>query len=381
MQIYIPLNLRIGGRVKLLEHQAKALLRSYGIPVPKGYVIRDAEELMETPMPAVVKAQVPVGGRGKAGAIKKVTNRDDAKKAIRQVLETNVNGYFPKEILVEECLNIAKEVYIGITIDRSVGLPTMLVSPDGGVDIEEVPEERIVKLIIHPFIGVQEYHVREILSFIKMPREISDLTGKIIKNLWNIFWSLDCELLEINPLVLTNNDDIVAVDAKMTINDDALYRHREFSELEEELTPLEKEARKNSLVLVQLDGNIAVIANGAGLTMATLDNLSFFGGKGGIFLDLGGTDDPKKVECAFELALQSRPRVVLINIFGGMTRCDSVASGIISVKNRLGLNIPIVIRLKGTNERLAQEMLKREGIFVLEDLDEACKIASKLGGY
>ncbi|MCQ5375389.1 MAG: acetate--CoA ligase family protein [Methanomassiliicoccales archaeon] len=367
--------------MKLLEHQAKALLRSYGIPVPKGYVIRDAEELMETPMPAVVKAQVPVGGRGKAGAIKKVTNRDDAKKAIRQVLETNVNGYFPKEILVEECLNIAKEVYIGITIDRSVGLPTMLVSPDGGVDIEEVPEERIVKLIIHPFIGVQEYHVREILSFIKMPREISDLTGKIIKNLWNIFWSLDCELLEINPLVLTNNDDIVAVDAKMTINDDALYRHREFSELEEELTPLEKEARKNSLVLVQLDGNIAVIANGAGLTMATLDNLSFFGGKGGIFLDLGGTDDPKKVECAFELALQSRPRVVLINIFGGMTRCDSVASGIISVKNRLGLNIPIVIRLKGTNERLAQEMLKREGIFVLEDLDEACKIASKLGGY
>ncbi|MDH7509353.1 MAG: acetate--CoA ligase family protein [Methanomassiliicoccales archaeon] len=366
--------------MRLLEYQAKELLRPYSIPVPKGFVIRSFDELKEMPVPAIIKAQVPVGGRGKAGAIKKVMNSDDARNAILQVLQTNVNGYFPKEVLVEEYLNIAREFYIGITIDRGIGLPIILASPDGGIDIEDVPDDRIGRFVVHPFIGVQDYHIREILSFIEVPERASTLAWKTIKNLWNIFWSLDCELLEINPLVLTDDDQIVAADAKMVINDDALFRHQEFSELEEELTPLEREARKNSLVLVQLDGDIAVIANGAGLTMATLDNLSFYGGRGGLFLDLGGTDDSKKVECALELALRAKPKVVLINIFGGMTRCDSVASGIISVKNELGLDIPIVIRLKGTNEKLAQEMLRREGFHVLEDLDEACKIASELGG-
>ncbi|MEM2979425.1 MAG: ATP-grasp domain-containing protein [Methanomassiliicoccales archaeon] len=366
--------------MNLPEHYSKKLLHSKGVPIPNGYLIRKPDEIRDFPMPAILKAQVPIGRRGKLGGIRKVNDLVDAEKSACEIFKMRFNGFTPKEILVEEFVDAAMETYVGITINRDVGLPEVIASAEGGVEIEEVADSNIRRITVHPFIGITEYQIRELLDALDIPQDLRDAGRTLLRTLWELFWTFDCELLEINPLMITMDRRLVAADAKITINDDALFRHQQIGLLDMNVDTLEAEARKNSLVLVKLDGNVAVIANGAGLTMATLDNLVYHGGKGGLFLDLGGTDDPRKVECALELALKTLPKVILINIFGGMTRCDTVASGIIAVKRKTSLNIPIVIRLKGTNEGVAHEMLKKEGFLVYEELDEACKTASKMGG-
>ncbi|MGD0057686.1 MAG: ATP-grasp domain-containing protein [Methanomassiliicoccales archaeon] len=366
--------------MKLLEYWAKRLFDSYGIPIPDGYVIRGPEEIIDVSFPTVLKAQVPTGGRGKAGGIRFVSTLQEARIAAAGIFGLSMSGYAPKEILVERRLAIEREIYLSITIDRSERIPVLLVSSEGGMEIETVPDDKIGKWHLHPFVGINEYQIREICSYLRIEGaqrpELSDLLG----NLWVLFWKNDCDLAEINPLVQTQDGRLVAGDARITINDDSLYRHRDILDLEEELTPLEREAKNNGIAFVQLDGDIGVIANGAGLTMATLDNLTLYGGKGGVFLDLGGTDDPKKAEQAFELMIKASPKVILLNIFGGMTKCDSVAAGVLAVKEKLSISIPVVARIRGMNEQRGREMLSGAGMIAVKDLDEACRKASELGG-
>ncbi|MDD1767640.1 MAG: ADP-forming succinate--CoA ligase subunit beta [Methanomassiliicoccales archaeon] len=366
--------------MKLLEHRAKRLLDSYGVPIPEGYVVKTPEEVRDISYSSVLKAQVPVGGRRKAGGVIFVSTLQEARTAAAEILKLRVSGYSPKEILVERKLDIVREIYLSITIDRSGRIPLLMASSEGGIEIETVPDDKIWKWHIHPFVGVQTYQIREIRSFLRMEdpggRELSD----ILKNLWKFFWENDCELAEINPLVLTKDGRLMAGDAKITINDDSLYRHKDLVDLEEELTPLERKAKESGIAFVQLDGNIGVIANGAGLTMATLDNLDLYGGRGGVFLDLGGTDDPKKAERAFELMIEASPKVILLNIFGGMTKCDNVAAGVLAVKEKLGISVPVVARIRGMNEQRGREMLSGAGMIAVKDLDEACRRASEIGG-
>ena len=366
--------------MNLLEHRAKSLFKSYGIKTPEGYVIRSPGELRDVTGPVVLKAQVPVGGRGKAGGIRPATTIAEARAAAEAILQLDIGGHVPKEILVEERLHISKEIYLSIALDRSARLPVLIASASGGVDVESIPDEEISRWHIHPFLGVQGYQAREVAASLGAGGEPFKGIVTILHRLWRLFWDYDCELAEINPLILTNEGTVVAGDAKVMVNDDALFRHGDLGGPWEELGPLEREAREKGIAFVQLDGNIGVIANGAGLTMATLDNLSLHGGRGGMFLDLGGTDDPRKVEQALEIMIKARPRIILINVFGGMTKCDSVAAGVLAAKERIRPDVPLLVRIRGVNEEKGREMLSAGGIPSFRDLDEACRRAAEIGG-
>ncbi len=352
--------------MNLLECDGKKLLEKYSITIPKGYIIESADEIT-TLEPLVLKAQIPVGGRGKAGGIKVAQFYEQAKKLAEDLLSKSIKGYKVKKLLVEEKLAIQKEFYISIVLDRSVGLPIAIVSEYGGIDIENVPEEHLCKFKINPLIGLQEYMLRKIALVHKNLIEIA-------KNLWQLFINEDCILAEINPLVLTQDNKFVACDARIIIDDDALYRHT--IEKQEFADALENEAKEKDIALVRLDGNIGVIANGAGLTMATLDMISFEGGKPGIFLDLGGGASETRVLEALNLILKANLKVILINVFGGITRCDDIA---LALKQFLQNNkIPLVVRLKGTKEQEAKEIIKSCNLPVVESFEDAVKITVAL---
>ncbi len=347
--------------------------------MPQGYVVSQANQIKDLTEPVVIKAQVLVGGRGKAGGVKSAFNSLEARTAAQEILSLSIAGQPIKKVLVEERIEVKREIYFALAIDRSLGLPMLMVSSEGGVEIESVPDDAIKRWSIHPFIGVRDYLLREVVDALSLQGRTAEKMRAILNKSWELFWKIDCELLEINPLVVKQDDDLIAADAKLIINDDALYRHSEV-QWAEEASPLEQLAKQLGISLVQLSGNIGVIANGAGLTMATLDNLSLYGGKGGVFLDLGGTDDPKKVEDAFYLMAKASPKVILLNIFGGITKCDTVAQGVIDARKRIGARTPLVARIRGVNEDLARSMLIAAGITALTDLDEACRKASELGG-
>jgi len=355
--------------MKLLEHQGKELFRKYGIAVPTGRVVSSKDELtnIDTPFPWVMKAQVLIGGRGKAGGIKFVNNMGEAEKCFDELMAMEIKGEKVKKILIEEKLNIEKEYYLSFFLDRSSRQYLMMFSYEGGVDIEAMAE-KVIKTFINPLIGLQPYHLR------RLPKEARDTAVSLFK----LFVENDCELAEINPLVVANGK-VIAADAKVIIDNNALYRHPELPKEDVELTPLEREAREKGIAFVQLDGNIGVIANGAGLTMATLDALNEFNGKGSVFLDLGGTDDPEKVKQAFELMAKANPKVILLNLFGGITKCDTVAKGIIEFMEKHKLECPVVARIKGMNEDIAREMLK-DYVIAVESFQEAAKKAAELGG-
>lgn len=360
--------------MKLLEYQAKELFKSYGISVNEGYVIRDPEEILEFDGEIALKAQVPTGGRGKAGGIRFVSDLEEARKTASELLKMSINGFRVKSILVEKKVKIARELYLSIIIDRSSRLPLLLACPEGGVEIESVNRSLLGKWKIHPFIGIRPYLTRDVSRFLGVD---FDQMEALLNAAWRLFIDKECELLEINPLGIVDGH-LIALDAKVTINDDAVFRHPELPPEHTEMTELEREAKEKGIAFVQLEGSIGVIANGAGLTMATLDNLSLHGGKGGVFLDLGGTDDVEKVVEAFELMVKAKPRVILLNIFGGITKCDTVANGVIEAKKRLNIEIPIVARIMGVNDDLAIKILKEAGIHALRNMDEACKKAAEL---
>ncbi len=357
--------------MKLYEYQGKGLFNQYDIPVPKGVVVEQEQELkgIEIPFPWVMKAQVLVGGRGKAGGVKFVKNEREAMKAFRELKGMEIKGHKVEKIMVEEALDIKGEYYISVILDRSRRNHLLMFSKEGGVDIEGVADEKIVKIPINPLIGIQNYHLRKLGN-----KEIA----MVAKKLYALFKEKDCELVEINPLVIAN-EKIMAADSKVLIDDGALYRHQEMPKVEEEFTELEREAREKGIAFVQLGGNIGVIANGAGLTMATLDALNEYGGKGGVFLDLGGTDDPEKVKQAFKLMKKAKPQVILLNLFGGITKCDTVAMGVKAVLDEEGIECPVVTRIKGMNEEKAMDILK-ETLTPISSFHEAAKRASELGG-
>ncbi|MGD1059970.1 MAG: ATP-grasp domain-containing protein [Methanomassiliicoccales archaeon] len=365
--------------MKLTEAQGKELFRRYGVPVPSGYLVRSAEEIKTLNSPVVVKAQVRAGGRGKAGGIRFASTDQQAKRAVADILAMSISGERVKEVLIEDRLNVMQELYLSISLDRSSRLPLLLAITQGGMDVESSGEAKANGWQIHPFIGVQDYVVREAAEFLGLGTEQARQLRTIVSGLYDLFLGKDCELVEVNPLVRTVDGRLVAADSKVIIDEDAAFRHPDLPSQDIDQTPLEREAREKGLSLVQLDGDIGVIANGAGLTMATLDNLSLKEGRGGVFLDLGGTDDEKVVEGALELMAKAGQKVILINIFGGITKCDTVAEGVIRAKGRLKDLPPLVVRVRGVNEEKAAAMLEAEGIKALHDLDEACTIAARFG--
>lgn len=364
--------------MKLLEYHGKELFSKYHIIVPNGKIVKDEKDFSNLCFPLVLKAQVPVGGRGKAGGIKSAENLNEAKKQLNQILNSSINGYKVGKVLAEEKTEIKKELYLSISIDRRKRMPCLIASNHGGVDIESVPDNQIFKDWINPLIGIQPYNISNILSKLELKKdEIENAVG-VFSKLYKLFRDYDCELVEINPLIIDSKGNFMALDSKIMINDDSLFRHTDLKTYDDELTTLEKEAKEKDIAFVQLNGNIGVIANGAGLTMASLDALTYFKGKGGVFLDLGGTDDPNKVIQALQLMKKAKPRVILLNLFGGITKCDTVAKAVKTVIDNEGFDCPVVARIKGVNEDVAKEILKNAGFITASTLQNAAERCSNL---
>lgn len=367
--------------MRLYETEGKELFRQYGIRIPHGRACNSPDQIMSCldhlEMPIMVKAQVLAGGRGKAGGVVTAMTVDEAVSEADKIFNIQVKGLPVNTVLLEEMvMGIKEEIYLGITIDPRRGVPSLIVSLQGGVDIENVPPAQIVTWALSPFIGIQEYVVRGVSQFLGVPESQEGQLGNVIRSLWNLYMEKDCDLVEVNPLLITEDGEMVAADAKVILNDDAVFRHHEFERLVgRDLTRLEKVAKLSGINLVQLDGEVAVVANGAGLTMATLDLLELNGMHGGLFVDLGGTDDPGQVATALELAIGNtfgpRPKALLVSIFGGITRCDTVAEGVIKAVGSSGTAIPMVVRLRGVNEDKAKEMLASASIPFERDLEAA----------
>ncbi len=364
--------------MKLFEYRGKELFKKYGILVPKGKLVNSEKDFSDLRFPLVLKAQVPIGGRGKAGGIKLVDNKQQAKENLLKIHGMNIRGYKVNKVLAEEKANIEKELYLSISLDRTRRMPLVMASAEGGMDIESVADEKIFKEWINPLIGIQPFNIRNIASKLNISKEEVKGVSKIVFQIYKLFRDYDCELVEINPLIFTVDGNVMALDSKVIINDDAMFRHTDIIPEHVELTPLEKNAREKGISFIQLDGNIGVIANGAGLTMATLDALTHFKGQGGVFLDLGGTDDPEKVKQAFELMKKAKPKVIFLNLFGGITKCDTVAKGVKAVISKEGIDCPVITRIKGMNEDIAKNILKDAGLITATTLQDAAEQSSDL---
>jgi succinyl-CoA synthetase beta subunit len=327
----------------------------------------------------VVKAQVLVGGRGKAGGIQFADTLEEAKEKAARILEMRIRDLPVRKVLLVPKLDFAQELYCSMVLDRNTRATTLMASAKGGVDIEGVPDSEIHKVTINPLSGYSSFHGRELLQRMRLSPEIKKQFAALLPKLYRAYRENDCELLEINPLAVTAEGQVLAADAKVVIDDGALFRHPEYQQPDEELTPLEQEARSKGVAFIQLPGDIGVIANGAGLTMATLDALTEYGGKAGVFLDLGGTDNPEQVTVAFRLMKKAKPRVCLVNLFGGITKTDTVALGLKHVLDSEGVEFPLVARIKGTNEQQAKEILKDAGLLTADTLQEAARLAVETG--
>lgn len=368
--------------MNLFEYQGRELYERYGIPCAKGYVVESLQDLelkiAGTHYPVVVKAQVLVGGRGKAGGIKFANDEAQLREATQSILGLDIKGHVTKKVMVAQKLPFAKEYYLSFLVDRASRRHMMIFSPDGGIEIESVPEERIFKTTIDPLTGFQPFHARAVLLKSGLEASTQKQVTRIMQTLYRMYVEMDAELCEVNPLALLTDGKVVAGDAKVVLNDSAIFRHAEFKQRDEALTELEQEARERGVALVELDGDIGVMANGAGLTMGTLDALSQFGGKAGVFLDLSGTDNPEKVAEAVRLMKKAAPKVMFLNLFGGITKCDTVANGLVSVLSKEGVEFPIITRIKGTNAKEANEILHRFGLETANTLQDAAKKASEM---
>jgi len=372
--------------MKIHEYQAKEIFQKFGIRTPRGRVARTAEEAeavaREVGGAVAVKAQVHVGGRGKAGGIKVARTPAEARAAASQILGMDIKGLKVEKVLVEEASNIAKEYYLGVVQDRGAKAATMMGSAEGGVEIEEVARtnpDAIVKVTIDPFLGLrgyQAYATAKRLTGDAGPkaRAVADVLGKI----YQAFVAYDCSLAEINPFVETAAGDFIALDAKINIDDNALGRHPELAEGRDDLAPTELRAKAADLSYVPMTGNVACIVNGAGLAMTTMDLIKLYGGEPANFLDVGGSSSPEKILTAMDIIMSSPGvKAVLVNIFGGITRCDDVATGLVQALQKKPLAVPLVVRLTGTNEEEAKAILKKAGIEAGADMDEAVKAAVK----
>ncbi|MGQ9556988.1 MAG: ADP-forming succinate--CoA ligase subunit beta [Desulfurispora sp.] len=366
--------------MKLFEYMGKQILAAYGIRTPRGKMVVSPDEAAavarELGGEVVVKSQILSGKRGKGGGIKFAGSPEEAAQAAAQILGTQVQGYTVEMLLVEEKLDIDSEFYVAITIDGAARKPVLIASTRGGMDIEEVPEEDIVKQHIDVNYGIQPYLAREISRRLNLSGSIYKEFNALLPRLYQIFREKDAELVEINPLVVSG-ESLIAADAKVTIDDEALFRQKDIPYVEER-TEAERKAHALGLSYVQLDGNIAVMANGAGITMGTLDIIQHYGGAPANFLDAGGGTGKEATAKALEILLSTNPKVILINIFGGITRCDDVASALVQVKKEIGIPVPVVIRLVGTNEEIGVRILKENGFEAYRVMHEAAAKAVEL---
>ncbi len=367
-----------GGILNLYEYMGKDIFRQYGIPVPNGYVVSSVDEVRKLTNPVAVKSQILLGGRGKAGGIKFAKTDQELKDAVKSLLGTKVRNLTVTKVLIEDMLSIKHEYYVSIALNRSARSPTLIASAMGGVEIETVPDEKIFKRIIDPSLGYSDFIGREASTFMGLSPDLSKQFLDLLKKLYNVYRGEDAELVEINPLVETNDGKLIAADAKVVIDSDAMFRHREFDIKDPEKTPLELKAESKGYAFVELDGDIGVIANGAGLTMATLDALLLHKGRPRNFLDLGGTDNVDIVVNAFDLVLEAKPKAILVNIFGGVTKCDTVAQGIVDAKKKFDIKIPIVVRLSGVHEEEGRQILKENGIEAFSEMMPAIERVTKV---
>jgi len=365
--------------MKIHEFQAKKILSDYGIPVPEGAVAGTPEKAKEIASslggPVIVKAQVHSGGRGKAGGIKNASGPDAAFNAADFLLgsslvteQTGPGGQKIKQVLIEKDTEIVHEYFLGITIDRSKNCPVIMASCNGGVDIEETAQcnpDRIITTQVDPVTGLSGFHARKICFSLNMHKDIIKQVSSITGQLYKIFIKKDCSLIEINPLAVTCDKQLVALDSKITFDDDALFRHPDIEQLADPdfFNPLELEAKRHNLNYVKLAGSVGCMVNGAGLAMATMDIIKLAGLTPANFLDVGGSASARQVENGLRIILtDSSVKLVLINIFGGILRCDRVAEGIVRLAEKKGIGVPMIIRLEGTNARQAGETLKNSGI-------------------
>jgi len=382
--------------LNLHEYQAKQIFNQNEIPIPREKIAQTAQGASniaeEFATKVVVKAQVHTGGRGKAGGIKLANNPDEAFEHANEIIGMSINDLTVRTVLVAEAVNISHESYVGIILDRQTRQPVVMVSPAGGVDIEEVAREtpeKIYKVGVDPLLGLQPYQARALAYKLYSESSVVNQVSGILLKLYNLFILNDMSLVEINPLVTDLDGQVWALDGKVNIDDNALFRHSEIESLRDPASeePTEAEAREADLSFVKLDGDIGCIVNGAGLAMATMDLVKFYGGLPANFLDIGGSSNPDKVVAAMKIiTADKKVKAILFNIFGGITRCDDVANGIVTALDRIGVSnegaptLPIVIRLTGTNEEVGREILKSVGLVAVDTMAEAVQMAVSLGG-
>jgi len=374
--------------MKIHEYQAKELFRAVGIPVPEGEVVTTPEAAYEAAKkigrPTVVKAQVLVGGRGKAGGVKLAKDADEAKKHAQSILGMDIKGLIVEKVLVTEAVDIATEIYVGVIMDRANQMPLIMASAEGGVEIEVTAKENpeaIHRLNVDPVYGLMSFQARELASKLHPDFKVARQIGSILEKLYQAYLDADSSLAEINPLIVTPEGKVIAIDAKVNVDDSALFRQPAIEEMRDVAAedPGEATAREAGLSFVKLEGNVGCMVNGAGLAMATMDLVKNYGGEPANFLDIGGSSNPEKVIAAIEIILRD-PNVksIFINIFGGITRCDDVAKGLVAAFKQMDLKLPVVVRLTGTNEKLGREILSELNLPTATTMDDGVKQAIEL---
>jgi len=369
--------------VKIHEYQGKELLKRFGVTVPRGIPCFSVDEAVSAAQALggpvwVVKAQIHAGGRGKGGGVKLARSLDDVRTLASQILgmqlkthQTGPEGQKVRRLLIEEGADIRKELYVGMVVDRVSQRVCLMASSEGGMDIEEVAAktpEKIHKVMVDPTTGLTDAQADDVARRIGIPDASLPQSRAVLQGLYKAFWDTDASLAEINPLILTGDGKVIALDAKMNFDENALFRHPEIVELRDldEEDPAEIEASKYDLAYIQLDGNIGCLVNGAGLAMATMDTIKLFGGEPANFLDVGGGATTEKVTEAFKIMLRNpKLQAILVNIFGGIMRCDVIAEGVIAASKAVGLKVPLVVRMKGTNEELGKKLLADSGLPII----------------
>jgi len=381
--------------MKIHEYQGKDVFRRFGVPVPRGIPAFTVDEAVKAAQTLggpvwVVKAQIHAGGRGKGGGVKLARSIDEVKQRAAEILgmqlvthQTGPGGQKVRRLLIEEGADIAKELYVGMVVDRATQRVTLMASSEGGMDIEEVAAhspEKIHKVHIDPALGMTDHDADDIAIKIGIPAASIPQARAVLQGLYKAFWDTDASLAEINPLILTKDGRVVALDAKLNFDSNALFRHPEITELRDldEEDPAEVEASEFDLSYIQLDGNIGCLVNGAGLAMATMDTIKLFGGEPANFLDVGGGATAEKVTEAFKLMLRNPGlKAILVNIFGGIMKCDTIAEGVITASRAVHLSVPLVVRMKGTNEEIGKKMLKDSGLPIIS-ADTMAEAAEKV---
>ncbi len=368
--------------MKIHEYQAKKLFADYGVTIPKGQLATTPDEAVAAAKAIggdlwVIKAQVHAGGRGKAGGVKLAKSIGEVKEKADQIIgmklvtkQTGAEGKLVRKVYVEQGLDIAKEFYLSLILDRETRKIVIMASTEGGMEIEEVAKnapEKIYKEYIDPVVGIMPFNVRKVAYALGLPKKAQKQAGKFLTGLYKLFTEKDASLVEINPLVLTGAEDLIALDAKINFDDNGLYRHPDIVELRDldEEDPSEVLASKSDLNYIKLDGYIGNLVNGAGLAMSTMDIIKYYGGSPANFLDVGGSASREKVKAAFEIILKDNVKAILVNIFGGIMHCDVIADGVVAAAKEVSLNVPLVVRLQGTNAEEGRKILKESGLPII----------------